>query len=93
MTGAVTNPGDFEVSVNGQLIFSKRQTGAFPDPDAVSCLHCCTVDWDIFTVKDFLQLLGEKKIHCAKGKNKARRNSPIYSRTSNKAPSEEGTLC
>ena len=43
VTGTITNPGDFEVSVNGQLIFSKRQTGSFPDSNAVSSYsesHC-----------------------------------------------------
>lgn len=35
VTGSVTNPGDFEVTVNGQLIYSKRQTGTFPDANAV----------------------------------------------------------
>ena len=38
VTGSVTNPGDFEVTVNGQLIYSKHQTGCFPDPNAVSGL-------------------------------------------------------
>ena len=36
VTGSITNPGDFEVTVNGQLIFSKKSTGTFPDPNAVS---------------------------------------------------------
>ena len=36
VTGSVTNPGDFEVTVNGQLIYSKQQTGSFPDANAVS---------------------------------------------------------
>ena len=36
VTGSVTNPGDFEVTVNGQLIYSKQQTGTFPDANAVS---------------------------------------------------------
>ena len=36
VTGSVTNPGDFEVTVNGQLIYSKQQTGTFPDTNAVS---------------------------------------------------------
>ena len=27
--------GVFEVSVNGQKVFSKLQTGQFPDPDAI----------------------------------------------------------
>ena len=36
VTGSVTNPGDFEVTVNGQLIYSKQQTGTFPDANSVS---------------------------------------------------------
>jgi selenoprotein W-related protein len=27
--------GVFEVTVNGQLLYSKRQTGKFPDPDKI----------------------------------------------------------
>jgi len=27
--------GAFEITVNGRMIFSKKQTGHFPDPDAV----------------------------------------------------------
>ena len=35
VTGKVGNRGDFEVTVNEELVFSKQQAGAFPDPVAV----------------------------------------------------------
>ena len=34
--GAVGNSRDFEVKVNGVLIYSKQETGQFPDFQAVS---------------------------------------------------------
>ena len=36
VTGAVANRGDFEITVNGQLIFSKQAKGCFPKSEAVS---------------------------------------------------------
>ena len=29
----ITNPGDFEVTVNGTLLYSKKKTGSFPNMD------------------------------------------------------------
>ena len=40
ITGDIGNRGDFEVKVNGVTIFSKQETGSFPDPDAVSSSEC-----------------------------------------------------
>ncbi|KAK9542494.1 hypothetical protein VZT92_000352 [Zoarces viviparus] len=36
VTGQVGRSGSFEVTVNGQLIFSKLQKGKFPDPKEVA---------------------------------------------------------
>ena len=47
VTGSVTNPGDFEVTVNGQLIYSKQQTGTFPDATAVSGFLYCTLTFTL----------------------------------------------
>ena len=35
VTGAVGNQGDFEITVNGQLIFSKQSKKCFPMSEAV----------------------------------------------------------
>uniref|UniRef100_A0A8C5BJM6 Selenoprotein n=1 Tax=Gadus morhua TaxID=8049 RepID=A0A8C5BJM6_GADMO len=42
VTGSVGRAQSFEVTVNGQLVFSKLQTGSFPDDTKVrepSCWH------------------------------------------------------
>ena len=36
VTGAIAAQGDFEVKVNGHLVYSKRQKGDFPDEMSVS---------------------------------------------------------
>ena len=38
---AVLCAGDFEVTVNGNLLFSKKKTGTFPDMDIVSTPRAC----------------------------------------------------
>ena len=43
--GSISGAGDFEVAVNGQLIYSKRKTGSFPDPNAVSVIFFATMEY------------------------------------------------
>ena len=49
LTGAYGKSRDFEITAGGTLIYSKRETGAFPNINAVSLSHVdvsvCSVPW------------------------------------------------